>query len=184
MSLKHGLLGLLNYGAMTGYELDKAFKESLNFFWQAGRSQIYRELNTMEKLGWLSSEIIFQADKPNKKVYSLTEEGRLEFQNWLSLDCIDEALCVRSVFLMKTFFSGEKDTADNIQMLINYKEKCRNALLNLEKTNNSIDNYKDCITDKKKSLYWGSTAGFGKYYFEMCIRWAEDTIKLLEEEKV
>ena len=26
MSLKHGLLGLLNYGSMTGYELDKAFK--------------------------------------------------------------------------------------------------------------------------------------------------------------
>ena len=35
MSLKHGLLGLLNYGSMTGYELDKIFRDSLSFFWQA-----------------------------------------------------------------------------------------------------------------------------------------------------
>jgi DNA-binding PadR family transcriptional regulator len=32
MSLKYGLLGLLNYGKMSGYDLDKAFKDSLAFF--------------------------------------------------------------------------------------------------------------------------------------------------------
>ena len=35
MALKQGLLGLLNYGEMTGYELAKAFNDSLSFFWQA-----------------------------------------------------------------------------------------------------------------------------------------------------
>ena len=60
MSLKHGLLGLLNYGPMTGYELDKAFKASLSFFWQAKASQIYRELGTMEQNGWLTSKRIVQ----------------------------------------------------------------------------------------------------------------------------
>ena len=45
VSLKHGLLGLLNYQPMTGYELDKEFKESLAYFWQAKPQQIYRELN-------------------------------------------------------------------------------------------------------------------------------------------
>ena len=54
MSLKHGLLGLLNYGNMTGYDIDRTFKDSLFLFWQAQTSQIYRELNTMEKLGWLT----------------------------------------------------------------------------------------------------------------------------------
>jgi len=45
MALKHGLLGLLNYKSETGYDLDKLFKQSLNFFWKAQTSQIYRELN-------------------------------------------------------------------------------------------------------------------------------------------
>ena len=39
MALKQGLLGLLNYGEMTGYELAKAFNDSLSFFWQAQTSQ-------------------------------------------------------------------------------------------------------------------------------------------------
>ena len=68
MSLKHGLLGLLNYSSMTGYELDKAFKVSLSFFWQAKTSQIYRELDAMETNGWLSSQRIIQSEKPNKRV--------------------------------------------------------------------------------------------------------------------
>lgn len=47
--LKHGVLGLLNYADMTGYEIREIFNKSLNFFWQAQSSQIYRELRTLEK---------------------------------------------------------------------------------------------------------------------------------------
>lgn len=85
MSLKHGLLGLLNYGSMTGYELDKIFRDSLSFFWQAKTSQIYRELDTMECHGWLTSERIIQNDKPNKRVYTITDSGKEELGNWLSM---------------------------------------------------------------------------------------------------
>ena len=52
--LKHGILGLLNYGDMTGYEIREIFNKSLNFFWQAQSSQIYRELRTLEKNGWIA----------------------------------------------------------------------------------------------------------------------------------
>ena len=27
--LKHGILGLLNYGSMTGYEINRTFRDSL-----------------------------------------------------------------------------------------------------------------------------------------------------------
>ena len=47
--LKHGILGLLNYGDKTGYEIMTVFRDSLNHFWTAQTSQIYRELQTMEK---------------------------------------------------------------------------------------------------------------------------------------
>ncbi|MEN6635102.1 MAG: PadR family transcriptional regulator, partial [Clostridiaceae bacterium] len=72
MSLKHGILGLLNYSPMTGYDLSKSFQNSLNHFWQAQTSQIYRELRDMEKLGWIASETVIQTDKPNKNIFSLT----------------------------------------------------------------------------------------------------------------
>ncbi|MCL2350821.1 MAG: PadR family transcriptional regulator, partial [Defluviitaleaceae bacterium] len=76
MSLKHGLMGLLSQKPMTGYDLDKEFNASLGFFWPAQYSQIYAELDKMEKKGWLVSRRVVQEDKPNKRVYSLTAEGK------------------------------------------------------------------------------------------------------------
>ena len=41
MSLKHALLGLLNYRPMTGYDLKQRFDHSISHFWSANLSQIY-----------------------------------------------------------------------------------------------------------------------------------------------
>ena len=54
--LKHGILGLLNYGDMTGYEIMTAFRDSLQFFWSANISQIYRELQTLKEKSFVQCE--------------------------------------------------------------------------------------------------------------------------------
>ena len=84
MPLKHAILGLLNYAEMTGYDIDRYFKSSIAFFWHAQTSQIYKELNTCTKHNWVDSEIVYQSDKPNKKVFHITDEGRLELNRWLA----------------------------------------------------------------------------------------------------
>jgi len=178
MSLKHGILGLINYGPTTGYDLDKAFKGSLNFFWQAQTSQIYRELNAMEKQGWISSEIIIQTDKPNKKLFSLTEIGKEELLCWLKYNSIEDDILVRDPFLVKVFFSGEIDTASNIETMKMFKECCQYAHKKIKET---IDNFEKAFEGNKNLVYWKFTSSFGLYYYEMCIRWADDTIKTLED---
>ena len=52
--LKHGILGLINNSDKTGNEIMTVFRDSLNHFWTAQTSQIYRELQTMEKAGWIT----------------------------------------------------------------------------------------------------------------------------------
>lgn len=183
MSLKHGLLGLINYGCRTGYDLNKAFKESLNFFWQSQTSQIYRELSAMEKSGWLTSEIVIQTDKPNKKVYSITPAGKEKLMQWLSQDSIDEELSYRSAFLMKVFFLGERNVEDNIQILKRYRLRCQAALSSLDAANGTIDQYSSRIDDRRKAFYWQATENYGRYYYTMCIAWADDTIKKMENLK-
>ena len=150
MSLKHGLLGLLNYGNMTGYDIDRTFKDSLFLFWQAQTSQIYRELNTMEKLGWLTSEIVIQTDKPNKKLYSITGAGKQELSNWLNENSLDNEFRSRSTFLMKLFFSGERSISENIAEV------------------------------NQDSVYWQLTARFGTLHIKACHDFAEEAIKTLE----
>ena len=98
--LKHGILGLLNYGSMTGYEINKIFKDSLNYFWDAQTSQIYRELQTLKKNGWASDETIEQESKPDKKLFSITESGKQELKRWLSEE--NTGISIRSPLMMKT----------------------------------------------------------------------------------
>ena len=173
MSLKHGLLGLLNYGNMTGYDIDRTFKDSLFLFWQAQTSQIYRELNTMEKLGWLTSEIVIQTDKPNKKLYSITGAGKQELSNWLNENSLDNEFRSRSTFLMKLFFSGERSISENIAMLKDYKARCLNELEELDKAMGNIERYRQIAEVNQDSVYWQLTARFGTLHIKACHDFAD-----------
>ncbi|MDR3063136.1 MAG: PadR family transcriptional regulator [Methanobrevibacter sp.] len=185
MSLKHGLLGLLEYGSMTGYELNKTFKDSLNHFWQVQASQIYRELNSMKKLGWLSSEIVLQVEKPNKKLYTITEKGREEVERWLKEDNLENELAIKSGFLMKIFFAGKNITKDNINVFETFKNQCQISLDALSSTGENIENYNKLVKNyNENKLYWELTAHFGREYFKMCIKWADESIKLIEKRTV
>jgi len=186
MSLKYGLLGLLNYKKMTGYELNKVFKESLEFFWQGQTSQIYRELTTLEKAGSLSSEVKVQTGKPNKKIYSITKKGREEFLTWLSLSSeintidktIKDALHIRSSFHMKIFFSGELKPEQTISMLQNFRDECRKTLMKIKTVPDSIENYGKTVNNPDTTSGWQMIASLGKSYYETCEEWADEMLKI------
>ena len=82
MSLDHILLGLLREPA-TGYDLKTAFSENVRHFWTAELSQIYPTLNRLEERQMLQSRVEPSPKGPNRKVYSLTENGRKELLRWL-----------------------------------------------------------------------------------------------------
>ena len=83
MSLPHAILGLLTYQPMTGYDLKRHFDHSINYFWSAQQSQIYRELAALESKGYVSSHIEPQEGRPDRKVYSISTAGEQEIQEWL-----------------------------------------------------------------------------------------------------
>lgn len=182
MSLKHGLLGLLDYGAMTGYELCKTFDDSLAFFWQATTSQVYRELAAMEGKGWLSSQEVIQSGKPNKKLYRITDAGRSALDEWLLEPGGPRDMETRSSFLMRMFFSHRAGTAESISRLSRFREAALAALASLEESD-AIDKYRGQVIEGP-SLYWSLTADFGKAYYRMCAYWAESSIaKIMEAAK-
>ena len=111
--LKHGILGLLNYCDMTGYEIRTAFRASLNHFWQAQTSQIYRELQALENSGWITAVHVEQKGKPDKNILSITDEGRKELLRWLETNKPDYEpvlshgdLCLPNIFIDGDRVSG------------------------------------------------------------------------------
>ena len=181
MSLSHGLLGLLNYSDMTGYELAKTFDESLCFFWQAQASQIYRELNKLEDQGFLSSRIQMQTDKPNRRIYSITDAGRSELKKWLASEMPEEMTPTRSEVLLRLFFSSERSTDENIESLRQIAASYQKQLSALDDTAGVIDRYSAVAHSEKDMLYWELTADFGRAHAKMVLAWAEECIRRLEE---
>lgn len=178
--LKHGILGLLNYKEMTGYEIMEIFRDSLNYFWDAKTSQIYRELQGMEQKEWVNKTVVPQNGKPDKNIYFITMTGREELLRWLADG--DLGLRAKTPILMKVFFLGERSTKENICYFEGVKKGCELFLQGLEAVPQLIYTYGDMIGQKEKTLYWQMTVEYGRRSLQMQIQWAQDCIRRLEGE--
>lgn len=175
--LKYGILGLLNYHEMTGYEIMEVFRDSLNFFWTAQTSQIYRELQTLEKKEWVKKQVILQQGKPDKNLFSITDRGRKELLLWLADGDFGRQ---RNSLLMKVFFMGERSREENIQFfqgLIRYFQMMSDSY---SPVTEAIQNYDTFLGGTEHALYWGMTLDYGRRNCRMNIEWAENCIKELE----
>lgn len=81
--LGRALLGLLAREPASGLELARALQQRIAFFWHARHSQVYPELARLEGEGLVSHVSVQQRDRPTKKVYSLTNQGRSVLLDWL-----------------------------------------------------------------------------------------------------
>lgn len=106
MALRNVVLVALTRGEMTGYDIAKRFEERLRFVWHASHQQVYRELKKLEDEGLISHRLVTQEDRPDKKLYRLTEAGERELRAWLEADNADSPVRIKNPLLAK-FFAGE-----------------------------------------------------------------------------
>jgi DNA-binding PadR family transcriptional regulator len=117
------ILGLLGAHPMSGYDIKQAFDRSLASYWNAGNSQIYTTLKTLAARGLVTSDLIVQETRPNRRVYRLTPDGQAELDRWLA-EPVPERF-TKDEFLAKLFFCGETSDA----LALRHLEEHRAALL-------------------------------------------------------
>ena len=178
--LKHGILGLLNYGNMTGYEIMEVFRDSLAHFWTANTSQIYRELQTLKKKGFVDSREIAQTGKPDKKEFSITEEGKAELKRWLREDNLK---CENVSVLMKTFFSANLGREENIRRMREAKAKLLECKAGLSVGKAVLEKYVEDMHAEEDGIYWRMTLDYGERQYQMLLEWYDHCIALLEGRK-
>lgn len=178
MSLAFGILGFLNYKPMSGYDLAKSFESSLEFFWHAQNSHIYLELKNLEKKGYISGTTVIQSERPNKKIYSITDIGRKAFMNWLAEGGGEDVMHFKSAFLMKVFFGGNMPPVQSADMLRQFKADCEAYLAKMTSIPESIEYY-GSNKEAYQTLYWQFTADFGYSFIKTCINWAQRCIEKL-----
>ena len=117
------ILGLLGAHPMSGYDIKRAFDQSLASYWNAGNSQIYTTLKVLAARGLLTSDLIVQETRPNRRVYRLTPAGKAALDRWLAEPVPDRF--TKDEFLAKLFFLGEASDA----LALRHLEEHRAALL-------------------------------------------------------
>ncbi|MBI5680423.1 MAG: PadR family transcriptional regulator [Methanobacterium sp.] len=187
MSLSYAMLGILTYGPMTGYSLKKIFDKSISQVWAASLSQIYRELAVLEKKGYLSSNIQKQENRPDKRIYNITEEGKNAFQEWLSDFPEKLSFPKRDEFMLRIFFASrleKEDVINELERFILQKRAYLETLNELEKKFDVCSSGFQVESAKKEELFWHFTIKRGKMTLETVIKWAEECIKELKEQKM
>jgi DNA-binding PadR family transcriptional regulator len=96
-TLSFGLLSLLTTNNYTGYDL----MLKIQLLWHVNHSQIYPLLAYLENEGWVQFEQVVQSDKPNKKIYSITEKGLSELKEWMAEPTAEPVL--RDEMLFKAY---------------------------------------------------------------------------------
>jgi PadR family transcriptional regulator, regulatory protein AphA len=173
--LQHALLGLLRYQPMSGYDLEQFINTSIAHFWHAKLSQIYRTLKQMEEAELVSSRLEEQEEHRSKRIYTLTQAGHKELDNWLAqLDMeLDD---IKLPFLVRVFFFGQADR-QHIQTQMRIWRKLHEQ---------QLEHYTSTVHPKLEAalqagdfsgddvFYWEATLRFGELYEEMVLRWIDE----------
>ena len=72
------ILGAVAAKPLHGYGIVKVIREGSGGALKAGEGQLYPILHRMEGLGWLAADWESQEGRPPRKVYDLTDKGRVE----------------------------------------------------------------------------------------------------------
>jgi PadR family transcriptional regulator AphA len=145
-TLSFGLLCILATHNYTGYDLMLKIQP----FWQAKHSQIYPLLAKLEKEGLVQFVLVQQSDKPDKKIYSITDKGLDELKEWMTQPTCEpvtrdemklKAYCISIVddAVMKTLFAERE--CINREKLKKYKKHFDELLQKASDGKESLDRH-------------------------------------------
>lgn len=169
--MEHVILGLLIIQNLTIYGLNQTFKQGISMFYSAS----YGSLQTSVKNLLARGMIVYQQQVENgrtKKVYSITEQGRQEFFQWMVAEIPENKLEVTA--LSKVFFLGlieDVETRQEILREILRKiDLVQGQLSQMDQQLNQYEvpnAYRDIFKFQMKTLNYGIQAhAFGRKWFQ------------------
>jgi DNA-binding PadR family transcriptional regulator len=182
MSLDHALLGFLNYHPYTGYDLKKIFDTSVHHFWPADQSQIYRTLARLTEQGFAEMEKIPQEDRPDRKVYHITDAGRAELLRFLSGP--PPMTEPRSAPLIQVFFAGQLSDEEVLAKFEGYAAIMRAFLSQYDQVADHLGPFQKEIPSPREHFFWLLTLENGIRNMRANLEWAESVIERIKSGQV
>ncbi|NLV80598.1 MAG: PadR family transcriptional regulator [Rhodococcus sp.] len=179
MALRHAILAALTNGDASGYDLAKAFDITVANYWSATPQQLYRELDKMLEAGLVVARTVEQEKRPNKRMYSLTEEGTAALHRFTTSD--PKPIAIRDELLVQVE-AMERGDLDAVRTHIQQKlAASETKLKRYEKTREHL------LEGRSEASYLANERSIGSYLtlargitFETeNIRWCEFVLTTL-----
>jgi PadR family transcriptional regulator AphA len=170
---EYAVLGLLTFGARSGYELDKLTRRSIGYFWRPAKSKIYAILPRLVGRGLARATQVAQDKRPDKQVYAITRAGERALEEWLTSP-EPAAGVARDGLLLKLFFGRHAHGAALREQVVARKRAAERKLGELEEIERTIDRDED--------FFPYLTLLHGLETSRATIAWTERVLKLLDRE--
>jgi len=181
MSLEHAILGFLNYGALSGYDLKKAFDASVRHFWPVDQSQIYRSLARLAEQNLAEVQVIEQQDRPDRKVYHITAAGRAEWRRWLATPLPPPE--PRSAPLIQVFFAGQLSDKEILTVLERAAVETRQVLAQYAQIPQNTQSYAQRVGSPREVFFWMLTLEYGTKAMQAQLEWIESAIQRIKNKQ-
>ncbi len=168
------VLGLLAWsGESSGYELHKRAARSVGLIWAPARSQLYAVLKRLAAAGLVRGRHVAQTDRPDKRLFSLTEAGMATLRDWLDrVEPIEPE--DRDGVLLKLFFGAFGDPEAGRRQLLDYRERVEQRLATYREIERSFDGEHDMA-----ALQRLQTVRLGIALMQASLAWADETLGVL-----
>jgi len=164
---------MLTFAEMSGYDVLKAVEGSIGYFFSPAKSHVYSELRKLVKAGYATERQVRQKDRPDKRLYKITSGGRKALHQWLARDD-EEPETHSSEVTLKLFFGEEMDREALLTKMKRYRE---GSLAELEE----FKKLEKLIADQDEVFFPYMTLRCGLAHARATLRWADETIKRIEE---
>lgn len=179
-TLGYAILGLLSRGALSGYDLMQRMKGRVGNFWSARHSQIYPELAKLEEGGYVTHSVVEQQERPDKKVYEITDTGLKALKEWVPQPPARRP--VRDELVLKAYSVWVADPEPAARLFREEEARHEEQLARYEEIRAWMESEWEGELDRSESSRFAAYASlrrgiiYERGYAEWC-RWMADSIE-------
>lgn len=170
------ILGCLTIEPMSGYDVKRFIDRTIVHFWNESYGQLYPTLKALEEEGLATSRLERQESRPDRRVYSITDEGRRALAEWLALPA--EPPVPRYEHSLKLFFGANARLSVSLERLERMRRAGAEALRAYHEKEKELEARLD---EWPHAPYWLAVLRGGIRYAEMGLDWCDETEALLRE---
>ncbi len=167
---RYAILGMLNLGNKSGYDIRKAISISTANFWKESDGNIYPALKKLVEEGAVRPVGAKQMSGRQRQVYEITEAGQLKLTEWLAQPSAPRS--PDNEFLLKLFFSSILAPREALHQILVHSAQHSSQLDLYRQLAKSIEQHPGPLEQR---VYWSCALNYGVAVSGAILQWCKET---------